>query len=374
MVETITPVVYGGRARWAMALLLHVAGASATAALFGAGLGVLGSLLGAPYGRAGWVLVAAIAIAYPIGELMRRPLPVPQLRRQVPDWWRTFFPAPLASALYGAGLGVGFLTYLGHGTLVAVSVLAFSTGRPLAGALIVGPFGLARGLSVLRAAAVHTTEEGRRLVEALGRSPEVGRSLANGIVLSALALVLALEAWVSPAGSWAELAGAVLGLAFAWSASAKVLVYDRWVRTLAGRRLPRWLERVARRGVPLAEALVPVGMLLGFGRIAAWWGSILLVGFSIELIRTGLRVGARVPCGCFGGRRSLDVRVALIRNGVLGAVAALAATAPSTPKLEWPGIPTSGEILPMVLASVGAVVAGLTAWRASVWLGREARA
>ena len=105
-------------------------------------------------------------------------------------------------------------------------------------------------------------------------------------MLSALALVLALEAWVAPGGSWAELAGAVLGLAFAWSASAKLLAHDRWERTLAGRRLPRWLERVARWGVPLAEALVPVGMLLGFGRIAAWWGSILLVGFSIELIRT----------------------------------------------------------------------------------------
>src|SRR5919108_375060 len=40
MVETITPVVYGGRARWVVALALHVLGATVTAALFGAALGL----------------------------------------------------------------------------------------------------------------------------------------------------------------------------------------------------------------------------------------------------------------------------------------------------------------------------------------------
>jgi len=47
MVETITPVVHGGRAgRWAGSVALHVTGAVASAAAFGAILGAAGSLLG----------------------------------------------------------------------------------------------------------------------------------------------------------------------------------------------------------------------------------------------------------------------------------------------------------------------------------------
>ena len=56
MVETITPVVYGGRGRWVGALAVHVLGATLTAALFGAALGATGAALGAPYGRAGLLL------------------------------------------------------------------------------------------------------------------------------------------------------------------------------------------------------------------------------------------------------------------------------------------------------------------------------
>ena len=121
MVETITPVVYGGRARWAAALALHVLGATATAALFGAALGLVGGLLEAPWGRAGAAFLAVVALVYALGELPRVTATVPQLRRQVPDWWREFFSWPLAATLYGAGLGVGFFTYVSHGTLVAVA-------------------------------------------------------------------------------------------------------------------------------------------------------------------------------------------------------------------------------------------------------------
>ena len=80
MVETITPVVYGGRTRWAAALVLHVAGATATAALFGAVLGVVGALLEAPWGRAGLLAVAVTATVYALGELPRVTATVPQLR------------------------------------------------------------------------------------------------------------------------------------------------------------------------------------------------------------------------------------------------------------------------------------------------------
>src|SRR5688572_12660484 len=110
MVESITPVVYGTRARWVGALALPAVGP------------------------------AGIAVLYLARELTGVRIPVPQLRRQVPDWWRTYFGRPLAAFLYGAGLGVGFLTFLGHGTLVAVTFGVASTGRPLLGSLVMAPF------------------------------------------------------------------------------------------------------------------------------------------------------------------------------------------------------------------------------------------
>src|SRR5881392_1261907 len=128
MVETINPVVYGGaagsRSRYRTALALHILGATAAAASFGAALGGLGSLLGAPWGAAGVLAVAAAAGLYMLREAFRVPVPVLEVRRQVPDWWRTFFSRNVTAFLYGAGVGIGFFTYLGHGTLLVVSIAA----------------------------------------------------------------------------------------------------------------------------------------------------------------------------------------------------------------------------------------------------------
>src|ERR1044072_7545809 len=110
MVETITPVVHGGsRGRWGTVFALHVLGATIAAATFGALLGGAGSLLGAPWGAAGIVAVSALAGLYLARELLGVRVPVPQLKRQVPEWWRTFFGPSASSFLYGLGLGVGFL-------------------------------------------------------------------------------------------------------------------------------------------------------------------------------------------------------------------------------------------------------------------------
>ena len=165
MVETITPVVHGGRrSRWAIVLALHVAGAALAAGAFGAALGAIGSALGAPWGAAGLVAIAALGALYLGREAFGLPIPVPQLRRQVPDWWRTFFPFAPAAFLYGMGLGVGFFTFLAHGTLVVVSAVALASGRPALGAALLAPFGLARGLSAVVAMRSRTTEDGAALV------------------------------------------------------------------------------------------------------------------------------------------------------------------------------------------------------------------
>src|SRR5919201_1146204 len=100
MVQTITPVVHGGRrGRWLGSVGAHVLGATMSAAALGATLAAIGELAGAPWGGAGAVVVAGIATLYALRELFRFPIPLPNLHRQVPEWWRTFFSPKVTSFL-----------------------------------------------------------------------------------------------------------------------------------------------------------------------------------------------------------------------------------------------------------------------------------
>lgn len=95
MVETIVPVVHGGsRRRYLASVALHALGATLAAAAFGALLGGIGLLLGAPWGLAGAALVAVLSLVYAAREGVGLRVPLPCRRRQVPQWWRTFFSPP----------------------------------------------------------------------------------------------------------------------------------------------------------------------------------------------------------------------------------------------------------------------------------------
>lgn len=373
MAETITPVVYGGRTRWALALALHSAGATITAALFGAVLGGAGRLFGAPWGRAGLVAVAAVALLYAIGELPAGSVPVPQLRRQVPDWWRTYFDPWTTALLYGGGLGVGFFTYVAHGTLVAVAFAAVATGRPLIGGLVVAPFGLVRGLSAVVGSGVRTEEDGRWLVDRLAGSSGRARAAANGLVLVGLG-VIAAAASAQRSGGWGTLASAVVGGTFAWAAVSKLLTWRRWRRTLAAHRLPGRLDALAAIGVPAAESAVAILAVLGLRSESAALALALLAIVSVEVMRVRSVTGGRVPCGCFGGRKELDPSVVLGRNAALAGVAVFALIGASDDAaISWPGPPGAADLVPAVLASGAILVALLTAWRTAAWIGRGRR-
>lgn len=194
MVETIAPVVYGRRTRYLRAVALHALAAAASAALTGALLGAIGVLAGAPLPGAP-LIVAAAAALYAARELLGLPVPLPELRRQVPLWWRSFFAPGSAAALYGAGLGPGFTTHLGSGTLVAVAAAALAYGDPLLGAALMAPFGLARGLAVLVAAGARDHDDAAEVAARLGEAWRAGRPrrLAGTALalLAALALALA---------------------------------------------------------------------------------------------------------------------------------------------------------------------------------------
>lgn len=154
MVETITPAVHGGRRRsYAASVALHVAGAGFGASALGFVLGAFGHLLGAPWGALGAGLIALLASLYALREARVISIPVLSLRRQVPEWWRTFFSPQTSALLYGVTLGVGFGTFLSHGTLVVVAVAAALSGDPITGAMVCAPFGVVRALSAVAAGA-----------------------------------------------------------------------------------------------------------------------------------------------------------------------------------------------------------------------------
>jgi hypothetical protein len=354
MVETITPVVHGGRrGRWGASVALHAVGAGMGAAVLGAALGAVGRILGAPWGSAGLWVAAAVAAVYAARELLGLPIPLPDRKEQVPEWWRTFFGPSTAAFLYGLGLGPGFLTYLRHGTLVAVAAVAVTSGSPGIAALLVLPFGLARAVTVL-AAAPGTTS--RRMEGVMARLDAMGTSavprIVNGVSLVLLAVVAAVVAPEASGGEAGSFAAEILAGVFAWAALAKVARFRRWRSSLDAYRLP--LSWALAAAVPAAEASITALVLLGRTRVAALAALVLLTGFSMAVLRARQLVGDRVPCGCFGGRSRRDYRVLLARNAALVPVALAA--------LSDPGIvitPGDAEVVPVALLILGVVLLGL---------------
>jgi hypothetical protein len=367
MVETITPVVHGGsRERWGISLALHAIGAAVAAAVVGSLLAGAGALLGAPWGVPGAVLVVAAAALYVAREL-GAPVPVPQLRRQVPDWWRTFFPPHVAAFLYGLGLGPGFLTYLGHGTIVVVSVAAFASGRPLLGAAVLAPFGLARGLGPALAFGVRSPSDAAALVERLGRSSSKARwRVANALALWMVlaATVLEVRAIDAPSEVGA-LAAATLALTLGAAAVAKLARGAAWRRTLGSYGLRPGASRLAGFGVPAVELGIAAAVLVGLASSAGLLSIVALVAFSGAIVVGRVRAGRRLECGCFGGSGTRDYRLLLARNLALAGVAFVAWRAgEDAPLVRALGEPAGADLLPVALVVLGLALA--------VWVGAAA--
>jgi hypothetical protein len=243
MVETIGSAL--GDARRGATLL-----ASATFALgtliggvvtFG-GLALVGELVG---GHSGWLreaLGAALALAAAIADWRGLKL-APQIRRQVPERWRWTMPLPLACALYGILLGLGFTTFVLAFAVWALAGISFAAGDPALGALVGVAFGAGRAAPVLWLApglrrGGADADSARRLDE-MASEPRLWLGLrrldALGLVLCALALggasatasakAASIAAATDPSASGGELAwqqlsgtGALLNAAGAVSA------------------------------------------------------------------------------------------------------------------------------------------------------------
>jgi hypothetical protein len=361
MVETITPVVHGGRTRrWGSALALHIVGAGVAAAAFGAVLGAAGMALGAPWGPAGMGVVGAVGALYLGREAFGVRVPVPQLRRQVPDWWRTFFGFETAALLYGMGLGVGFLTFLRHGTFVVVSAAAIATGRPVLGAIMLAPFGVARGLSAIVSWRVRTQDEGTDLVGRLASSASwAGWRVAHSVVLVAViggAAVAIVRR--GGAGDLGGVAAAALALAFAWAAATKLVGFRRWHRSLESYGLNGSLRGAVAVGVPLVELGIATLPFAGLSSTAGIASLVVLTLFSVAIVVARVRNGPRLDCGCFGAARVRDYRLLLARNGALALVAFVAWRNVADARIRADVVAPSGaELVPVALVALGVVLA-----------------
>jgi hypothetical protein len=214
MVETFTPAVCGSRLRQRLAIALFALAALVASAVLGATLCFVGSLVGT---RPALIAAAALAFLAALREAGILRLPLPQSRRQVPERWQYELPLPLWSAGYGAGLGVGFLTFQPVATFWVACAAALALGKPVAAAGCFALYGAGRAFMAVWPR--HREPSGPAAVERLvGRASFVPR--ANAIVLGLAVVLLA----VAPAAGAAVTS---LGRGFDPAAEGKTLARAR---------------------------------------------------------------------------------------------------------------------------------------------------
>ncbi len=193
MVETVGIAGDGGR-RWTTvaACATFLPGAVVGGVVTFGSLAALGEAIHGAGGRLAYVLAAAIAIAAAAAEARGLRI-VPQIRRQLPEAWRWTMPLPVASALYGILLGLGFTTFVLSFGVWALAGISVALGDPEAGLLIGAAFGIGRALPVLVVAPAVDTRAGIRCVELMAERPAVYRAfrLGDALTLGLVAAVLA---------------------------------------------------------------------------------------------------------------------------------------------------------------------------------------
>lgn len=198
MIETIGPVGHsGGPATTLAACITFTLGALAGGILTFGSLALAGSLVHGADDRLAYGLAALLALAAAIAEVRGLPI-APQLRRQLPEHWRRLMPMPLAAALYGVLLGLGFTTFVLSFGVFALAGIAFAVGEPAVGVVLGLAFGIGRALPIALTAPVADREVGIRVTELMAERPAIYRGfrLGDGLALlaSAAALLTAVPA------------------------------------------------------------------------------------------------------------------------------------------------------------------------------------
>lgn len=195
-IETLGPTGHtGGRRTTYAACLTFAPGAILGGVLTFGALAVVGDLIHGAGGRVAYVVAAAIAILAAVLEARGTRI-VPQIRRQLPEHWRRVMPMPVAGALYGVLLGMGFTTFILSFGVWALAGIALAVGEPELGLLLGACFGIGRAIPVVALAPLAGTAAGARATDLMAASPAaylgVRRGDAAALAIAGAALALSV--------------------------------------------------------------------------------------------------------------------------------------------------------------------------------------
>jgi hypothetical protein len=169
MLASITPLGERGRHnRYPLTIAAFLIGAAAAGALGGLVLGALGALILSGLTSALRLAVLALAVAVAIGLDARGDVPGP--RRQVNEQWLDRYRGWVYGVGFGAQLGIGVGTVITSAATYVALLAALLSADPAAGALILGFYGLVRGLTPLLAAGSQTPQQLMALHARLART------------------------------------------------------------------------------------------------------------------------------------------------------------------------------------------------------------
>ncbi len=189
MLASIHPL--GERARdrrWGVTVGAYLLGSTLAAALLGALLGGIGSVLplGAGVTAAGVVALAALALAYDLGIGGLR---LPTVHRQVDKDWLGRYRGWVVGAGFGVQLGLGVVTIVNTAAVYLALALALLTGTVAAGAAVGTTFGLLRALEILVVARVRRPDQLRSVLRRVHAWRPISERI--GVAVQAVVLVAA---------------------------------------------------------------------------------------------------------------------------------------------------------------------------------------
>jgi hypothetical protein len=222
-IETIGPTGHTGgrRITWA-ACATFLPGAVLGGVLTFGALAVLGEALHGAGGRVAYLVAAAIAVLAAVLEIRGTRI-VPQIRRQLPEHWRRVMPMPLAAALYGVLLGIGFTTFVLSFGVWALAGVSLAVGDPQLGLLLGIGFGVGRAIPVVVLAPLAGSPAGIRANALMCEHPGVYLGLRRGDAAALAVVALALVVVPGSAGATDETASSATDP----SATPDALAYDR---------------------------------------------------------------------------------------------------------------------------------------------------
>jgi hypothetical protein len=222
-IDTIGPTGHtGGRRITAAASATFLPGAIVGGLITFGSLALLGEFLHGAGGRAAYIAGAAIALLAALLEARGTRI-VPQIRRQLPEHWRRMMPMPLAAALYGVLLGLGFTTFVLSFGVWALAGVSLAVGDPSLGLLLGVAFGVGRAIPIVLLAPLAGTDTGVRATELMCERESVYTGVRRG---DAAALLLVAVALVIAPGS-AGATGTEVQHATDPSATADALLFQR---------------------------------------------------------------------------------------------------------------------------------------------------